>query len=106
MVTLAFNELRKVNRLECRTFEDMFKQVWNMSFNSCNYQRMDVVYDSYIKNSIKYSERQRRKTVNPILFYNLQTTLIIHNQIISFGLVTKTKKITTNVSTFLEEKIY
>ena len=29
---------------------------------------MDVVYDSYIKNSIKYSERQRRKTVNPIFF--------------------------------------
>ena len=29
--------------------------------NPWNFQRMDAVYDSYIKNSINYSERQKQK---------------------------------------------
>ena len=63
--------LTKVNGLGC-------------CINSCNFQRMDVLYGSYIKNSIKYSKRQRRKAVNSIMFYNLQTTSIIPIQMDKF----------------------
>ena len=84
MVADFMVNVRKVNVLGCSIFENMFKQVWNMLFNLCKFQRMDVVSDSYITNSIKYSERQKRKTVNRIMFHNLQTTSIILNQMDNF----------------------
>ena len=65
---------------------------WNMLFNSCNFQRMDVAYDNYTTNSIKHSERQKWKTVHRILFYNLQTTSIIPDQMDKFWACDKNKE--------------
>lgn len=41
-----YDSLKEGNVPECCTFEGMFKQAYNMLFNSCNCQSMDAVYDS------------------------------------------------------------
>ena len=85
--------LTKVNVLGCCNFERACSSKYGMLFNSCNFERIDVVYDNYIKNSIKYSERQDEKPLILYCFTIYRQPQSFLLKWISFGPVTKTMKI-------------
>ena len=75
---------RKVNISKCHTFKDLFYITWTIIKTSCNFQHVDIIYDSYIEDSIKCCERLRRTVANPLMFYNRQLSSDIPNQIKNF----------------------
>ena len=72
--------VRKINTTQCQIFKDILAKLWSIIYNSCNFQRLDIIYDSYIKQSIKFSERQRRGATNGILVCNIESSLYIPSQ--------------------------
>lgn len=54
-------------KMKLLTFEDFFKVLWQIfSTLSKGYSRMDIVFDVYLRQSIKEGERSRRSKSDPI----------------------------------------
>ena len=70
----------------------MFDGAWNIISNVCVFSRLDVIYDSYIENSIKYCERQRRSNCKPLDFVNLQLNSLTLVQLDNFLASDKNKE--------------
>ena len=52
------SNVRKINTAQCQMFKNILAKPLSIIYNSCTYQRLDIIYDSYIEQSIKFSERQ------------------------------------------------
>ena len=48
---------RKINTTQCQIFKEILAKLWSIIYNSCTFQGLDIIYDSYIEQSIKFSER-------------------------------------------------
>ena len=58
---------RKTSLKNLRTFGEFVTSVWNIFQHlSSSCQRLDIILDLYIENSIKQGERERRKKTDPI----------------------------------------
>ena len=49
-----------------KNIKEALEATWSMIMSSSNANRVDVVHDSYLQNSIKESERVHRSEVQPI----------------------------------------
>ena len=49
--------VRKINATQCQISKDILAKLWSIIYNSCTFQRLDIIYDSYIEQSIEFSER-------------------------------------------------
>ena len=69
--------VRRMPLAEMKIFADLFRATWNKIKNICAFQRLDVVFDSYIEKSIKEGERKRRISVQPLEFakIDMKTTI-------------------------------
>ena len=65
--------IRKIPLQKFKSFQEALEFLWCMILRSHdNLNRIDIVYDSYIENSIKDSERRRRsRNIEPIEYVNL-----------------------------------
>ena len=84
--------IRKMNLLKMRIFNDVFETVWKSIKNVCIFNQLDVVYDSYIMNPVKYCERIRRSSCHPLEFVNLTKQSFIPVQIDKFWACTTNKE--------------
>ena len=50
------SNVRKINTTQCQILKEITAKVWSITYNSCSLQRLDKIYDSYIEQSIKFSE--------------------------------------------------
>ena len=50
------SNVRKINATQCQIFKDLLVKLWSIIYNLCAFQRLDIIYDSYIEQSIKFSE--------------------------------------------------
>ena len=64
--------MRRVNLSKCLTFKDSFEIVWSMITNTCAFQQVNTVFDSYLDESIKVGERERRIVSQPLVIVNMQ----------------------------------
>ena len=94
------SNVRKINTTQCQIFKGILEKLWSIIYNSCTFQRLDIIYDSYIEQSIKFSERQRWAITSGILVWNIECSSYIPNAFHifrvkwrNFGLVIETKKI-------------
>ena len=78
------SNVRKINATQCQIFKDILAKLWSIIFNSCTFQRLDIIYDSYIEQSIKFSERQRWAITNGILVCNIEYSSYIPSQMEKF----------------------
>ena len=53
-------------------FFDLLQVTWKKVKANCDFQQVDVVFDSYVENSIKEGERKRRSCVQPLEYVNLE----------------------------------
>ena len=84
--------IRKMNLSKMRIFNDVLEAVWNLIKNVCIFNQLDMVYDSYIMNSVKYCERIRRSSCHPLEFVNLTQQSFIPVQIDTFWACTTNKE--------------
>ena len=76
--------MRRVNLSKCLTFKDSFEIVWSMITNTCAFQQVNIGFDSYLDESIKVGERERRAVSQPLVSINMQEELHIPVQIEKF----------------------
>ena len=41
------SNVRKIDTTQCQTFKDIFAKLWSITCNSCTFQRLDIIYNSY-----------------------------------------------------------
>ena len=96
---------RKVSISGCKVFEDIFLRAWRILSSVCIFQQLDIVYDSYIKSSIKYCERQRRATADSVFFYNLNLSSYVPGEMEKFWACDENKENLQYLSrSFFKEK--
>ena len=83
---------RKINTTRCQIFKDISAKLWSIIYNSCTFQRLGIIYDSYIVHSVKFSERQRRAITNGILVCNIECRSYIPSQMEKFWACDRNKK--------------
>ena len=76
--------MRLVNLSKCLTFKDSFEIVWSMITNTCETQQVNIVFDSYLDESIKVGERERRTVSQLLVIVNMQEESHIPVQIEKF----------------------
>ena len=76
--------MRRVNLWKCLTFKDSFEIVWSVRTNTCAFQQVNIVFDSYLDESIKVGERERRTVSQPLVIVNMQEESHIPVQIGKF----------------------
>ena len=79
------SNVRKINAKQCQIFKDVLGKLSSIIYNSCTFQRRDIICDSYIEQSIKFSEWQRRAKTNGILVCNIECNSYIPSQMEKFG---------------------
>ena len=47
------SNVRKINTTQCQIFKDILAKLWCIINNWCTFQRLDLIYDSCIEQSIK-----------------------------------------------------
>ena len=87
------SNVRKINATQRQIFKNILAKLWSIIYNSCTFQRLDIICDSYIEQSVKFSERQRQAITNGILVCNIECSSYIPSQMRKFGLPIETKKI-------------
>ena len=40
------SNVRKINAIQCQIFKDILAKLWSTIYNSCTFQRLDIIYDS------------------------------------------------------------
>ena len=84
---------RRIRLTNLQTFKESFEVMWKSILSVCEFNQLNVIYYSYITESIKYGEWQRQAfSIEPLVFVNLQETSFIPEQIESFGLTIQTKR--------------
>ena len=65
-------------------FSDLFKEAWRIIKSTCEFQQLDTLYDSYIKESVKEGERKRWMDCDPLELVNFSVNKKIPVQIDRF----------------------
>ena len=86
------SNVRNISATQCQIFKDILVRLWSIIYNSCTFQRFDIIYDSYIEQSIKFSERQRWAITNGILVCNIECSSYIPSQMEKFGACDRNKE--------------
>ena len=74
-------------------FSEILEFLWNSCTKVCKADQVDFIFDSYIENSIKEGERQRRSAVGaPLQFVRLEETTLIPVQIERFWSCSRNKE--------------
>ena len=76
--------IRRMPLSEMSVFLDLFQATWKKVKAICEFQRVDVVFDSYVEKSIKQGERNRRSCVQPLEYVNLENDTRIPVQLDRF----------------------
>ena len=77
--------MRRIRLTNLQTFKESFEVMCKSILSVCEFNQLNIIYDSYITESIKYGERQRRAfSIEPLVFVNLQETSFIPEQIEKF----------------------
>ena len=76
--------MRLVNLSKYVTFKDSFEIVWSMITNTCETQQVNIVFDSYLDESIKVGKRERRTVSQLLVIVNMQEESHIPVQIEKF----------------------
>ena len=45
------SNVRKMDTTQCQTFKNILAKLWSIIYNSCTFQRLDIIYNSYITDS-------------------------------------------------------
>ena len=67
-------------------------KICSFIYNSCTFQRLDIIYDSYIEQSIKFSKRQMQVATNGILVFNIECSSCIPSQMEKFWACDRNKR--------------
>ena len=84
--------------------KDDFKRVWNSIIVQSNATRIEIVYNSYLKNSIKESLRMQRAIEEPIEIMNLNLDSPVPSEIKKFWAPSVNKETPTNAVIFFRYK--
>ena len=77
--------MRRIKWTNLQTFKESFEVMWKSILSVCEFNQLNVIYYSYITESIKYGEWQRQAfSIEPLVFVNLQETSFIPEQIEKF----------------------
>ena len=77
--------MRRIRLTNLQTFKESFEVMWKSILSVCEFNQLNIIYDSYITESIKYGERQRRAfSIEPLVFVNLQERSFIPEQVEMF----------------------
>ena len=87
------SNVRKINATQRQILKNILAKLWSIIYNSCTFQRLDIIYDSYIEHSVNFSERQKQAITNGILVCNIKCSSYIPSQIRKFWASDRTKKI-------------
>ena len=86
------SQIRKYPATKLRNFNELFDIATNVFINA-SVAQIDIIYDSYLENSTKESERIRRsRDCEPLEFVNLKATSPIPVQIDRFWASGKNKE--------------
>ena len=86
------SQIRKYPTTKLRNFNELFDIATNVFINA-SVAQIDIIYDSYLENSIKECERIRRsRDCEPLEFVNLKATSPIPVQIDRFWASGKNKE--------------
>ena len=87
-------QIRKQPPTKLKCFADLFAAANNIAIKVPSTEQIDIIYDSYLEDSIKECERiRRRSTCEPLEFVNLTTSSPIPVQMDRFCACGKIKKI-------------
>ena len=64
--------MRRIPVSTLTSFLDLFNAAWKHMCNVCNFNRIDIIYDSYINDSLKECEQLRRFKCEPIHLKDIQ----------------------------------
>ena len=68
---------RRIRLTNLQTFKESFEVMWKSILRVCEFNQLNITYDSYITESIKCGERQRRAfSIEPLVFVHLQEIFI------------------------------
>ena len=85
LVTDFMSLMRRIRLTNLQTFKESFEVMWKSILSVCEFNQLNVIYYSYITESIKYGEWQRQAfSIEPLVFVNLQETSFIPEQIEKF----------------------
>ena len=84
LIVEFMSNFRKINTKQCQIFKDILAKLWSIIYNSCTFQSLDKIYDSYIEQSIKFSKRQRWAVANDSLVCNVEFSSYIPGQMDKF----------------------
>ena len=77
--------MRRISLANLQTSKESFEIRWKSILSVCEFNQLNIIYDSYITKSIKYGERQRRAfSIEPLVSVNLQETSFILEQMETF----------------------
>ena len=77
--------MRRISLASLQTSKESFEIMWKSILSVCEFNQLNIIYDSYITKSIKYGERQRRAfSIEPLVSVNLQETSFILEQMETF----------------------
>ena len=51
------SNVRKINTTQYQIFKDILAKLWSIIYNSRTFQHLDIIYDSYIEQTMKFCER-------------------------------------------------
>ena len=83
--------VRKVQFTKLNTFSESFERVWMMIQNICNASEFHFVFDSYIQNSLKECEGERRGKEGAVDIVNLSADTSIPVEMERFWASSKNK---------------
>ena len=63
--------LRRIPTHSIQVFRDLFTSAWLFIKSVCRFDQLHVVFDSYLEDSIKGSERSRRNKLDPLDFFGI-----------------------------------
>ena len=76
--------IRRVPLKKMPKIINAFELSWNTMNNVCGYNTLHIIYDSYIENSLKGCERERRSDQNPLEILNINLQSLIPVQVDRF----------------------
>jgi hypothetical protein len=85
-------QIRQLRTKDMLTFKNIFDQLWTNTSNYKRIKRVDFVFDSYIEQSLKEGERERRRNADPMELIKIKQETLIPVQMDRFWSSGKNKE--------------
>ena len=77
--------MRRIGLTNLQTIKKSFEVMWKSILSVCEFNQLNIIYGSYIAESMKYGEWQRRAfSIELLVSLNLQETSFIPEQMEKF----------------------